>query len=109
MRRWTFTSFPVVDEAGKLLGLITRDEMDFVNTDDNPKLGDIMKKLDQIITAPEDTSSNEAYKIMKEKKVKKLPVVAQSGELKGKLLDTSCVCVCVCGLCVCVCCVVRVR
>ncbi|ELR24205.1 Inosine5'-monophosphate dehydrogenase [Acanthamoeba castellanii str. Neff] len=83
MRRWTFTSFPVVDEAGKLLGLITRDEMDFVNTDDNPKLGDIMKKLDQIITAPEDTSSNEAYKIMKEKKVKKLPVVAPSGELKG--------------------------
>jgi IMP dehydrogenase len=84
VRRWTFTSFPVVDEVtGKLLGLITRDEMDFVNTDDNPKLVDIMKKLDQIITAPEDTSSNEAYRIMKEKKVKKLPVVSKTGELKG--------------------------
>jgi len=83
MNRWTFTSFPVVDDAGKLLGLITRDEMDFVNTDDNPKLGNMMKKLDQIITAPEGTTSSEAYEIMEVKKVKKLPVVTKSGELAG--------------------------
>lgn len=37
LRRWTFTSFPVVDENDKLLGLITRDEMDFVGADDNPR------------------------------------------------------------------------
>jgi IMP dehydrogenase len=71
LNRWTFTSFPVVDEAGKLLGLITRDEMDFISADDNPKLGDIMKKLDQIITAPEGTSSDEAYQIMQAKKSQK--------------------------------------
>jgi len=115
LRRWTFTSFPVVDEWGKLLGLITRDEMDFVSTDDNPKfalhrpclsrragrllgytfsqllanacrLGDMMKKLDQIITAPDGTTSNDAYQIMQEKKVKKLPVVSQSGTLMGSPL-----------------------
>jgi CBS domain-containing protein len=29
---WTFTSFPVVDEEGKLLGLVTRDELNFVES-----------------------------------------------------------------------------
>lgn len=42
-----------------------------------------MKKLDQIITAPEGTSSDEAYQIMQAKKVKKLPVVTAAGELRG--------------------------
>ncbi len=49
-KQWTFTSFPIVNDEGKLLGLITRDEMDFVNIDDNPRLGDIMKTREHTIT-----------------------------------------------------------
>lgn len=48
-----------------------------------------MKHLDQIITAPEGTSSSEAFQIMQVKKVKKLPVVSASGELKGNCFSTS--------------------
>jgi IMP dehydrogenase len=80
---YTFTSFPVVDENGKLLGLLTRDEMDFVSGDDNPTLGQMMKTLDITVTAPEGTNSEQAYQIMSEKRVKKLPVIDASGHLKG--------------------------
>jgi IMP dehydrogenase len=63
---WHFTSFPIVDEENALVGLMTRDEMDFVE-DGNPTLKDIMKPLDKIITAPEglkaihNNSSNRHY------------------------------------------------
>jgi IMP dehydrogenase len=80
---YTFTSFPVVDDEGRLLGLLTRDEMDFVNTDDNPKLSDMMKPIGVTVTAPEETDSEQAYHIMREKRVKKLPVVNSSGKLMG--------------------------
>lgn len=40
---WAFTSFPVIDEENKLIGLLTRDEMDFVEGT-NPTVEEIMKK-----------------------------------------------------------------
>jgi len=83
VRQFTFTSFPVVDDEGKLLGLLTRDEMDFVNDMDNPTLASMMKPVEQIVTAPEGTDCDTAYHIMREKKVKKLPVVSKDGQLKG--------------------------
>ena len=49
---WTFTSYPIVDENGKLLGLLTRDEMEFVESS-NPYLGDIMMPRKNVITAKE--------------------------------------------------------
>lgn len=39
---WPFTSFPVVDENKKMLGLITRDRLEFVDGDNNPTLSEIM-------------------------------------------------------------------
>jgi IMP dehydrogenase len=79
---WTFTSFPIVDESGKLLGLLTRDEMDFTEGR-NVTLADIMKPRESIITAPAETDGEKAYKIMKEKRVKKLLVVDSQDKLKG--------------------------
>jgi len=79
---WPFTSFPVVDKEGKLVGLMTRDELDFVE-DGNPRISELMKKLDTIVICSDGTSSYQAYKIMKEKKVKKLPVIDSKGLLKG--------------------------
>jgi len=79
---WHFTSFPVVDEHKKLVGLMTRDEMDFVE-DGNPLLQEIMKPLNIIITAPAGTTTDQAYQLMKEHKVKKLPVIDADHHLKG--------------------------
>lgn len=79
---YRFTSFPIVDEVGKLIGLVTRDELGFVE-DSNPTLGEIMKTINQVVVAPEGTDGNQAYQIMAREKVKKLPVVSSTGELRG--------------------------
>jgi IMP dehydrogenase len=79
---WTFTSFPIVDEAGKLLGLLTRDEMEFTEGK-NLMLSEIMKPRSSVVTAPEGTDGESAYKIMKEKRVKKLLVVDNEDRILG--------------------------
>jgi len=79
---FTFTSFPIIDENGKLLGLLTRDEVGFVE-ESNPKLKDIMKPRNAVVTAPEGTTSEQAYQIMKDKRVKKLIIVDKEDHLKG--------------------------
>jgi IMP dehydrogenase len=86
-RGWTFTSFPIVDATGKLQGLMTRDEMDFVEGT-NPTLDQLMKRRSQIVTAPEGTDSEQAYQIMKDQKVKKLPIVDKDDMLKGMYIWT---------------------
>lgn len=79
---YAFTSFPIVDDNGKFLGLVTRDEIGFVE-EDNPELGAIMKNIQQVVVAPEGTDSNQAYQIMAREKVKKLPIVSSTGHLLG--------------------------
>jgi len=79
---WSFTSFPVVDDHGVLLGLITRDEIDFVE-EGNPLLSEIMKPKNQIVTALAGTNSEEAYGLMQRRKVKKLPIITENGNLVG--------------------------
>lgn len=79
---WHFTSFPVVDEHKVMLGLITRDQMEFVG-DENPTLREVMLPIEQIVTAPSGTVTTQAYEIMQKRKVKKLPVLGTGGELEG--------------------------
>lgn len=79
---WSFTSFPIIDAQGHLLGLLTRDEMDFVEAV-NPLLSEIMKPRTTVITAPEGIDTDSAYQIMKDHKVKKLPIVSKDDKLIG--------------------------
>eukprot|EP01121_Diplochlamys_sp_Union-15-3_P000456 TRINITY_DN10413_c0_g3_i1.p1 TRINITY_DN10413_c0_g3~~TRINITY_DN10413_c0_g3_i1.p1 ORF type:complete len:285 (-),score=44.31 TRINITY_DN10413_c0_g3_i1:77-814(-) len=79
---WTFTSFPVVDENNKLLGLLTRDDMDFVEGK-NPLIKELMKKRDIVVTCNQDTDSERAYQIMLETRVKKLPMVDKDDRVIG--------------------------
>eukprot|EP00462_Mataza_sp_D1_P025173 CAMPEP_0175144476 /NCGR_PEP_ID=MMETSP0087-20121206/14162_1 /TAXON_ID=136419 /ORGANISM="Unknown Unknown, Strain D1" /LENGTH=580 /DNA_ID=CAMNT_0016428967 /DNA_START=18 /DNA_END=1760 /DNA_ORIENTATION=- len=81
-KNWPFTSFPVIDHNKKMLGLITRDQLEFVEGT-NPTLGEIMLPIDKIVTIPVGCNSEDAYQLMKEKKVKKLPVVTKDGRLAG--------------------------
>jgi IMP dehydrogenase len=79
---YSFTSFPIVDEEGRLLGLVTRDELGFVE-ESNPVLGSIMKDIKHVVVAEESTDSVRAYQIMAKEKVKKLPIVDSEGRMKG--------------------------
>ena len=79
---WRFTSFPIVDITGILVGMVTKDELSFVDAT-NPTLKEIMKPIDHLVTAPESTDPDTAFGIMIEKRVKKLPLVDIDGKLLG--------------------------
>ena len=78
---WTFTNFPILDNNGSLLGMVSRNEMDFTEIGD-PKLKEIMIPYDKLIVTHE-INKDLAYKLMKENKVKKLPVVDKNGKFVG--------------------------
>ena len=77
---YSFSGFPIVDHAGHVLGLIAGRDIKFI-ADTSKKVGDVMTK--EIITAPDTISIFDAYKIMVEHKVGKLPVVNAEGVLTG--------------------------
>jgi len=83
-RGFTFTSFPIVsEEEGRLVGMLTRDEMDFVSGLEDPPLGELMKPLDTLVHAPVGTTTAQAFDIMRTRHVKKLPVLDAQGQLHG--------------------------
>ena len=78
---WTFTNFPILDNNGSLLGMVSRNEMDFTEMGD-PLLKDIMIPSNKLIVTHE-INKELAYKIMKEHKVKKLPVIDENNKFLG--------------------------
>jgi IMP dehydrogenase len=79
-KAYTFHSFPVLDAGGKLIGIITRNDFDFCD-DLSKKVKDIMTPFP--LTAPENTTIEEAYKILLDKKKKILPLVKKDNEISG--------------------------
>ena len=77
---YTFHSFPVLDANGRLMGIITKSNFDFCN-DLSKKVKDIMKT--PLITASENTTIEEAYKILLENEKGILPLVRGTDELVG--------------------------
>jgi IMP dehydrogenase len=79
-KKYTFSGFPIVDGDNRLLGMITRRDLKFV-TNTSLKLRDVMMR--KLITAEKNTALNDAFKIMMERKVGKLPLVDSEGRLAG--------------------------
>lgn len=77
---YSFSGFPIIDHEGHVLGLIAGRDIKFI-ADTSKKVGDVMTR--DIITAPDTISIFDAYKIMVEHKVGKLPVVNADGVLTG--------------------------
>ena len=72
---------PIVDKAGKLVGILTNRDLRF---EDNfrRKVSELMTK-ENLITAPEGTDLKKAQSILRKYKIEKLPVVNKAGILKG--------------------------
>ena len=71
---------PICDN-GKLIGIITNRDMKFET--DMSKLIDSVMTKDNLVTAPEGTTLEEAREILRKHKVEKLPIVDKDFHLKG--------------------------
>ena len=68
-------------ENGKLVGIITNRDIRF-ETDFSKPIRDVMTS-ENLITAPEGTTLEEAQVILRKHKIEKLPIVDDKGMLKG--------------------------
>lgn len=75
---FTFSGFPILGENDELLGILTATDIKF-SRDHNARVADVMTT--NVITAPPKTSLQDAYDIMMQNKIGKLPLFK-----KGKLV-----------------------
>ncbi|MEO7647935.1 MAG: IMP dehydrogenase, partial [Gemmatimonadaceae bacterium] len=81
MSRFKISGVPIVDSAGKLVGIITNRDLQFQRNLDRP-LSEAMT-VEGLVTAPLGTTLDEAERILGEHRIEKLPVVDKDGRLKG--------------------------
>ncbi len=79
-KSYTFTGFPILDADSKLVGILTARDIKFVSNTD-VSVSDVMTK--ELITAPVGTTLDQAFSIMREHRVGKLPIVDGEGRLAG--------------------------
>lgn len=80
MERYRISGVPITVK-GKLEGIITNRDLRFEN-DYSKFIGDVMTK-ENLVTAPEGTTLQEAQDILRNYKVEKLPIVDSDFNLKG--------------------------
>ncbi|GAB5556229.1 MAG: IMP dehydrogenase [Schleiferiaceae bacterium] len=81
MAEYKIGGIPVVDMRKKLIGIITNRDLRFEKNDSRP-ISEIMTK-ENLITAGEKTTMEEAEVILQNHKIEKLPVVNAGGDLIG--------------------------
>ncbi|MDG0982652.1 MAG: IMP dehydrogenase [Tateyamaria sp.] len=81
--RYRVTGFPVVDAAGRVLGIVTNRDMRFANDDATPVSVMMSSKNLAILTEPADR--DEAIDQMKARRIEKLLVTDGVGKLTGLL------------------------
>src|SRR5262249_43813420 len=80
MEQQRISGVPVTVD-GRLRGILTRRDLRFI-TDNNKKVADVMTK-ENLVTAPENTTLEEAGRILTENKVEKLLLVDENNKLRG--------------------------
>lgn len=83
MERRDVSGLVVLDEQGKLVGLVSARDVRFVR---NPDLfvHDVMTPRHRLVTAPADVSAEEAQELLNQHKVEKLPLV-DDGSVVGMI------------------------
>ncbi|MBE6847845.1 MAG: IMP dehydrogenase [Ruminococcus sp.] len=81
MGKYKISGVPIVDAAGKLVGIITNRDLRFL-TDFNLRISDVMTK-ENLVTAPVGTTLAQAQEILCKHKIEKLPIVDDNGILRG--------------------------
>ncbi|MGG7098289.1 IMP dehydrogenase [Clostridium sardiniense] len=80
MGQYRISGVPITVD-GKLVGILTNRDVTF-EEDYSKKISEVMTS-ENLITAPEGTTIDEAKKLLKKHKIEKLPLVDENGMLKG--------------------------
>jgi len=81
MRNYKIGGIPIIDEKGKLKGIVTNRDLRFEKNNDRA-IKEVMTS-ENIITVNKGISLKEAEKILQKNKIEKLPVVDKSNNLIG--------------------------
>jgi len=81
MAEYHISGVPVVDVEQTLIGIITNRDMRFIS-DMTQKVSAVMTPS-PLVTAKEGTTLEDAAKVLQQHKIEKLPIVDDSGKLKG--------------------------
>jgi IMP dehydrogenase len=81
--RYNVTGFPVVDEAGRVVGIVTNRDMRFAEDDATPVC--VMMTSDNLAMLTEPADLDEARSLMKARRIEKLLVTDGAGKLTGLL------------------------
>ncbi len=82
MNKYHISGVPVCEADGTLVGILTNRDMRFMS-DYSVKISTVMTPKDQLVTAKEGTTLEDAKKILMGSKVEKLPLVDKNGKLTG--------------------------
>jgi IMP dehydrogenase len=83
IERYNFTGFPVVDEKGRVVGIVTNRDMRFASSDDTPV--HVMMTSDNLAILQEPADRDEAKSLMRARRIEKLLVTDKTGKLTGLL------------------------
>ncbi|MEX3315485.1 IMP dehydrogenase [Sulfitobacter sp. PS-8MA] len=81
--RYRVTGFPVVDDQGRVLGIVTNRDMRFASDDRTPV--SVMMTSDRLAILQEPADRDEAISLMKSRRIEKLLVTDAEGKLTGLL------------------------
>ncbi len=81
MREHSIGGIPIVDEDGKLLGIVTNRDLRFEKNLNRP-IAEVMTSKN-LVTVAEGTSLDDAEDILQENKIEKLPVINKDQKLVG--------------------------
>jgi IMP dehydrogenase len=79
--RYHISGLPVVDEDGRLVGIVTNRDLRF-ETDLTRRVGEVMTRM-PLVTGPVGISADDAMGLLARHKVEKLPLVDEAGRLRG--------------------------
>ncbi|SDS76764.1 IMP dehydrogenase [Paenibacillaceae bacterium GAS479] len=81
MGKYRISGVPIVNEEGKLVGILTNRDLRFVH-DYSMKISDVMTR-EELVTAPVGTTLQQAEVLLQKHKIEKLPLVDENNTLKG--------------------------
>ena len=81
MKEHSIGGIPIVDDKGKLVGIVTNRDLRFERNNDRP-ITEVMTS-ENLVTADVGTTLTEAEDILQENKIEKLPVVDKGNALVG--------------------------